>query len=333
MPPDFRTRERAPSALLHMLAEDGIALPASDDRLVPVACFTGTHPSPDDQPLPMWIDTTAGRYGCQVCGVQGEALTYLLDQRGFIRRRARRRLEQYGWSDTRIRLAEAAYYERLRSKETPPYYDEISPGATRARTWPLVAAYDYRDYHDTLISRVTRWSKAPNFPLTTPHYHREWTPAHEQGGWWLSDPINPALPAADRVNRRPLYRIGRDLALADKARLIWVVPSEQVVEALLHIAPPEEGIAFTTACRALRQARFNDIDLEPLRGKTVWLVADQRSDSRRSMTELAELLRDSFQAQPLLSYPAGRGDFVMSRTLHLGWEALNAFVHTNIKRL
>ena len=333
MPPDFRTRQRAPSALLHMLAEDSVSLPPTDDRLVSIACFAGTHPSPDDQPLPLWIDTTSGRYGCQSCGIQGDAFTYLLDQRRYGRRRARRRLEQYSWPDKRIRLSENAYFERLRSQDTPPHYDEISPGNSQARQWPLVAAYDYRDFHGRLVSRVTRWSRFPHFPLTTVHYFREWTPAHEQGGWWLSDPVNPALPAEDRAGRRPLYHLGRDLAIADGARAIWVVPTEQSVDALWSMAPEDSRIAFSTVCRSLRQARFNDMDLEPLRGKTVWLVADQRSDSRRQMADLAVLLRDEFQAQAILSAPAGRGNYLLHRALHLGWDTINSFVHGNAKRI
>ena len=107
------------------------------------------------------------------------------------------------------------------------------------------------------------------------------------------------------MDKRPLYRLPRLPAEHDGP--VWIVASEQLVDALHLIRPAEVSTAMTTACRAQPQRHFADLHLSPLYRKQVFCIAEQTARSRKGMRELATLLREQHQARPTLVLPQGEG--------------------------
>ena len=282
------------------------------------------HAPDPERPRPFWIDQSRGRYVCHGCGLTGDAYAYLCDVRKWKPEEARRQLRHYRWTDRRIAASEDAYAAMLsRQAGLPRWFEEITP-QPQATHWPLVRHHDYRNPHGRLVSRVTVWQAVPGSD-TSRHVHREWTPATRKGGWWLSSPLNPALPAADRVDKRPLYRLPRLPAEHDGP--VWIVASEQLVDALHLIRPAEVNTAITTVCRAQPQRHFADLHLSPLYRKSVFCIAKQTARSRKGMRELATLLREQHQARPTLVLPEGEGGWNLLAQIPTGWPALEAFVN------
>ena len=318
-------RSFPPSALLDLLAEDGIAVPLELDDECRIECPAPWHAPDPERPRPFWIDQASGRYVCHGCGLTGDAYAYLCNVRQWKPEKARHRLRRfYRWTERRIAASMNTYTVMLsRRAGLPQWFEEITP-QPQATHWPLVRQHDYRNPHGRLISRVTVWQLVPGSDISR-HVHREWTPATQQGGWWLSSPLNPALPAADRVDKRPLYRLPRLPAEHDGP--VWVVASEQLVDALHLIRPATVSTAITTVCRAQPQRHFADLHLSPLYRKSVFCIAEQTARSRKGMRELAKRLREHHQARPTLVLPQGEDGWNLLAQIPLGWAAIEAFVN------
>ena len=318
-------RSLPPLALLDLLIEDGIAVSRELGDEWRIECPAPWHAPDPERPRPFWIDQTRGRYVCHGCGLAGDAYAYLCDVRKWESEKVRHRLRHtYRWTERRIAFAEDAYAAMLsRQAGLPRWFKEMTP-QPQATRWPLVRQHDYRNPHGRLVSRVTVWKAVPgNDPSR--HVHREWTPATQEGGWWLSSPLNPALPAADRVDKRPLYRLSRLPAAHDGP--VWIVASEQLVDALHIIRPASVSTAITTVCRAQPQRHFADLHLSPLYRKSVFCIAEQTARSRKGMRELATLLRERHQARPTLVLPQGEGGWNLLSQIPTGWSAIEAFVN------
>ena len=196
-------RSFQPSALLHLLAEDGLAVPLELDEECRIECPAPWHAPDPERPRPFWIDQSRGRYVCHGCGLTGDAYAYLCNIRKWEPEKASRRLhDYYGWRVQRIAASLDAYTARVsRQAGLPRWFEEITP-QPQATHWPLVRQHDYHNQHGRLVSRVTVWQAVPGSD-TSRHVHREWTPATKKGGWWLSSPSQSRPPGSRPCGQTP----------------------------------------------------------------------------------------------------------------------------------
>ena len=242
-------------------------------------------------------------------------------------RACRRMLKGFGWRIERIKRAELQYYQQKRVEQgMPPLLEQADPDP--ARPWPVVARYEYRNLQGRLTNSIHRYVEYPSRRHSR-KYEREFTPATAplteeiRGGFWLSDPLNGALPERDRVRERPLYR----LPFRPRST-IWVVSSEFAVDALAEMAPDKD---FTTVCRTIPPTHLYDYDLEPLKGHDVWCVASQFQGSKASMKRLSERLRKELGCRTALVLPDGRGRVTIDQIIPAGWDAVRNWVYTYVQ--
>ena len=223
-------------------------------------------------------------------------------------------LKGFGWPISRIKRAELQYYQQKRAEQgLPPLLP--APEPEKQRQWTVVGRYEYRTPSGRLVSVILRFAQFPNRPSTR-KYEREYTPVVTpvgeimEEGFWLSDPLNGALPERDRVLARPLYRLP-----FRPGSTIWVVSSEFAADALAEMAPDKD---FTTVCRTIPPAHLCDYDLAPLKGHDVWCVASQLQGSKARMKLLSERLRNELGVSDGARAPRrpGQGDH---RPDYLGW--------------
>ena len=316
--------KRTGMALVRLMEEDGLEIPTGESPIRRLPCFRAEHA----QESPMWVNVTEGSFHCAACNWGGDAYTYLGDVRGIKSPRARRRLlTVFGWRTDRIKLSELRYYQQKRAeKGMPPLLAEAAPD--RSRPWPVVARYEYRNLNGRLTNFVLVRAERPYRP-TSRTYQREYTPATAplteeiRGGFWLSDPLNGALPERDRVLERPLYRLP-----FRAGSTIWVVSSEHAADALADMVP---DLDFTTVCRFTPQSRLYDYDLKPLKGHDVWCIASQLSNSKMIMKVLSERLRKELGCRTALVLPEGRGKVAIDQIIPARWPAVQDWVYSRVK--
>ena len=311
------------TALIRLMEEDGVEIPSSMEPIRRMSCFRTDH----QQAFPMWLQVVEGSFNCAVCGFSGDAYTYLREVRGVKSPRAcRRMLKVFGWPINRIKRSELRYYQQKRTEQgMPPLLEHADPDPSRS--WPVVARYEYRNLNGRLTNFIHRYAEYPSRTRSR-KYEREFTPATEplteeiRGGFWLSDPLNGALPERDRVRERPLYRLP-----FRRGSTIWVVSSEHAADALAEMAPDRD---FTTVYRTIRPAYLYDYDLQPLKGHDVWCIASQLQGSKASMKLLSERLRNELGCRTALVLPDGRGKVTIDQIIPARWPAVQNWVYTQV---
>ena len=315
--------KRTGTALLTLLEEDGVEIPMGEEPIRRIPCIRRDH----QQESPMWVHVVMGTFHCAVCGFAGDAYTYLGDIREIKSPRKRRRLlKGFGWPLNRIKRAELQYYQQKRAEQgLPPLLPALEP--EKQRQWTVVGRYEYRTQSGRLVSVILRFAEFPN-RASTRKYEREYTPVVTpvgeimEEGFWLSDPLNGALPERDRVLARPLYRLP-----FRPGSTIWVVSSEFAADALTEMAPE---LDFTTVCRTIPPAHLYDYDLQPLKGRDVWCVASQLQGSKARMKLLSERLRTELGCRTALVLPHGRGKVTIDQIIPAGWGAVQDWVYTKV---
>ena len=316
--------KRTGHALIRLMEADGVEIPMSKEPIKRMPCIRRDH----QQESPMWIQVVEGTFNCTVCGFSGNAYTYLREVRGMKSPRACRRIlrEGFGWRIERIKISELQYYQQKRAEQgMPPLLEHADPD--RSRPWDVVARYEYRNLNGRLTNFIHRYAESP-YRANSRKYEREFTPATAplteeiRGGFWLSDPLNGALPERDRVLERPLYRLP-----FRRGATIWVVSSEHAADALAEMAPE---LDFTTVCRTIPPAHLYDYDLQPLKGHDVWCIASQLQGSKASMKRLSERLRKELGCRTALVLPDGRGKVTIDQIIPAGWGAVRDWVYTKV---
>ena len=152
------------------------------------------------------------------------------------------------------------------------------------------------------------------------------TPAH-RGGWWVTNPMNTSLPDEDkRIKQYPIYRLP-DFLKAQKDRQVWIVEGEKCVDAVLDAVgiPNNSPPPCTTLMGSKKDV--SNVDLIPLEGRQVLLIADTDEPSRAYMKRLGTHLHENQGCGVRYVLPPGVGGYDVADVLaEGGWPALTAWL-------
>ena len=296
------------TALVQLLEEDGIVMPKNGGGPEKtIRCFSPHH---DDAHPSMSVNTTDGVYKCHGCGISGGVWHYLTDIRGMEPADAMETLKvEHGWSPDRVEHDRGATETKRGERE------KLAKGRPRwskglVQPEHIVAEHDYIDSDGVLVTKVVRY-RSPVRHKVMPH-----TPASgEREGWWLAKPTHSGLPEDDAVEKVPLYALPylSKRIKEHSEQQIWVVEGEKCADAVNNLPYGGEGEPpiippATTLIGGGSRKSYTDVDLEPLYGRRVMLIADTDESGRAHMLRLADHLY-THGTKIRMCLPAGEGGY------------------------
>jgi DNA primase len=190
----------------------------------------------------------AWKWRCFPCGKGGDALDLLV-------------LQGTSFPDAVRRLSSDPPPIKFAKGPRPDKQVYGSKGAPRGR---IVATYDYRDEHGTLLYQVVRME---------PKDFRQRRPDGEGGWCWRLGDV-----------RRVLYKLPQLVAPAWADRTVYLVEGEKDADRLWSL-----GAVATTTCGGAPSWR--DIYAESLRGRDVVLIPDNDEPGLKHMRQAYKSLR------------------------------------------
>ena len=302
-----------------LLREDGVELPSTDKPETMIRCFV--H---DDTTASMSVNLDKGVYHCHGCGVSGNPWQYMLQIRRVARREAIEVLTGMGWTSERFEHAMLQdERQKARAKGTTAHR---SPEVIR-RYYEIdaIAEHEYRDADGKLIGVKTRFPQTPEnkkkrVPKIMPH-----VPA-AGGGYWLTTPWSPTIPAPDRTINVPLYHV-EEVLNSDPKQQIWIVEGEKCVDAVLAMKDfPKWGHPPCTCI--YNMSSLHNCDMKPLAGRSVLLIADRDEKGRKNMRELGKLLANKVGCRKVrFVLPVGEDGHDVADIIPIGgWPALKKYL-------
>jgi len=284
----------------------------SSGATVFIKCFNKNH---DDKGSSMAINRGTGKFHCNHCGIDGDALAYLTKYLKKSPAQAEKILtSQYQWPSEKIDHADSNQAEKDRVRAgMPRIVPDLSTKALQNND--LVGEHHYTDTKGKTIMVVVRAEKDGNQKLGY------FTP-RTNGGYWHSKPHNSALPKQDRIETYPVYNL---LSTTNNEHTIYVVENEWTADLISNLKDgPKVGLP---PCVCLPAGiRMTDIDLSTIAGRQVIVFAAASNGSRNRARTVAKALHENGCAVKTVMPKGETGYDVGMAAAEGGWDGIVKWV-------